>query len=271
MNRILFASDLTERSRRAGQRARMLQRRFGGQLTALHVIEADLPETIRQRRVRDAEEMLRATLEPDHAEAGESLPQITAVPGVDHKVIAENAEAHDLVVLGTHRAHFLDDFIGTTTERVLRATARPVLVVNDEPFADYRRVMIAVDFYPSSRRAATAAAWLASDAQFFLVNAHDVPFSGYMTDAARREAARDPAIQAALDEIEAGLPRTADARLVRVGEPAPTIRKACAEMNADLVVLATRNRRGLTRAFLGSVAEQVLADPPCDVLVVRAQ
>jgi nucleotide-binding universal stress UspA family protein len=269
MNRILLASDLTDRSRRAGDRARLLQRRFGAHLTALHVIEADLPDAIRRQRVHDADAGLRAALGLDGADAETAAVTLEVIPGVDHKVIVDRGRQHDLIVLGMHRASLLDEFIGTTAERVLRATARPVLMVTDAAMVAYRRVLIAVDLYPSSRRAAAAAAWLAGDAQFFMVNAHDVPFSGYMTDTAKQTAAYDPDIYAAMDEIAAELPRRPDERLIRMGEPAPTIRAACAEVSADLVVLATRARQGLTRAFLGSVAEQVLADPPCDVLVVR--
>lgn len=37
----------------------------------------------------------------------------------------------------------------------------------------------------------------------------------------------------------------------------------------DLVVIGTHGRRGLTRALLGSVAEQVVRTAPCPVLTVR--
>lgn len=273
MNRILFASDLTERSRRAGDRARLLQKPFDARLTAVHVLEEDLPEAMLRRRMEEAEESLRASLNAaagaDAEDAGNV--DVEVVPGVDHDILVKKAGNHDLLVLGMHRARFVDAFVGTTADRVMRSTDRPVLMVKDDAVTGYGRVLIAVDLSPSSKRAAAAAAWLAPDAQFFLVNAHDVPFGGYMTRETRRSAAYDAEIDAAMDEIEVELPYPAERRLIRIGDPVPTIREACDEVGADLVVLATRNHAGLARIFMGSVAEQLLADPPCDVLVVRGR
>lgn len=273
MTGILLASDLTERSRRAAGRARLLQRQFQTSLTALHVIEEDLPDFLLQRRSQEAEEAIHAALGAGAAGRGEQQPavDVQAVSGVDHEVIVARAEAYDLVVLGMHRARFLDAFIGTTAERVLRATDRPVLMVKDEPVTSYGRVVIAVDLSPSSKRAAAAATWLAPDAQFFLVNVHDVPFSGYLSEDAKRRVGYDAEIEAAMDELEVELPQAADRRLVRIGDPVPTLRDACDEVGADLLVLATRNRSRLGRTFLGSVAERMLVDLPCDVLVVRGR
>jgi nucleotide-binding universal stress UspA family protein len=52
----------------------------------------------------------------------------------------------------------------------------------------------------------------------------------------------------------------------RLGE---TIVKACVDWNADLVVVGTHGRHGLSRVFLGSGAEQVVRLAPVPVLVVR--
>ena len=41
------------------------------------------------------------------------------------------------------------------------------------------------------------------------------------------------------------------------------------EGEADLIVMGSRGRTGLTRAFLGSVARNVLVHAPCSVLIAR--
>jgi nucleotide-binding universal stress UspA family protein len=56
---------------------------------------------------------------------------------------------------------------------------------------------------------------------------------------------------------------------VRVGEPAEQIVAAATDAGADLIAMATHGRAGLTRAFLGSVAERVLTASPIPVLMVR--
>lgn len=43
------------------------------------------------------------------------------------------------------------------------------------------------------------------------------------------------------------------------------------EIDAGLIVIGTHGRRGFSHALLGSVAERVLRDAPCPVLVVRPQ
>lgn len=57
--------------------------------------------------------------------------------------------------------------------------------------------------------------------------------------------------------------------LVRMGDPAQTILLAAEQLNAELVVVGTHGRKGLSRILLGSVAETVVRDAHCPVLVVR--
>jgi nucleotide-binding universal stress UspA family protein len=58
---------------------------------------------------------------------------------------------------------------------------------------------------------------------------------------------------------------------LRLYEPAHQIAQLAADIEADLVVIGTRSRGGLSRFFMGSVAEEVLRLAPCPVLVVRAK
>jgi len=53
------------------------------------------------------------------------------------------------------------------------------------------------------------------------------------------------------------------------GVPHEEICRIAVEVDAGLIVMATHGRRGFTHALLGSVAERVLRDAPCPVLVVR--
>jgi hypothetical protein len=56
---------------------------------------------------------------------------------------------------------------------------------------------------------------------------------------------------------------------VALGAPARAIAELAAQLDADTVVVGTHGRRGLRRAFLGSVAEEVARTCGCPVLVVR--
>jgi nucleotide-binding universal stress UspA family protein len=55
------------------------------------------------------------------------------------------------------------------------------------------------------------------------------------------------------------------------GTPAAAIVGTAKEWSADLIVIASHGRAGVARALLGSVAEGVMRNAPCPVLVIRAQ
>ena len=56
-----------------------------------------------------------------------------------------------------------------------------------------------------------------------------------------------------------------------VGDPSVEIVKAAKEWPADLIVIGSHGREGISRMMLGSVAEAVTRHAPCPVLVVRAK
>ena len=59
--------------------------------------------------------------------------------------------------------------------------------------------------------------------------------------------------------------------VVEVGDPRDTILDTVKAVGADLIVRGTHGRRGLTRVMMGSVAEDVIRNAPCPVLVVRGR
>ena len=53
------------------------------------------------------------------------------------------------------------------------------------------------------------------------------------------------------------------------GTPTQTIVDTAGEQGVDLIIMGTHGRTGLAHVFLGSVAEHVVRQGPCPVLVVR--
>ncbi len=53
------------------------------------------------------------------------------------------------------------------------------------------------------------------------------------------------------------------------GDPAEEIVRHAAECGADLIVIGTHGRTGVERQLMGSVAEKILRDAPCSVLIVK--
>lgn len=57
--------------------------------------------------------------------------------------------------------------------------------------------------------------------------------------------------------------------MVVSGNPADEIMEAAKKLSADLIVLGSRGRHGLTQLFLGSVSGRVADHAACDVMIVK--
>lgn len=57
---------------------------------------------------------------------------------------------------------------------------------------------------------------------------------------------------------------------VIAGRPAPVLCALAHDEHADLIVVGSHGRRGIDRLFIGSVAESILRQAICPVLVVKA-
>jgi nucleotide-binding universal stress UspA family protein len=187
-------------------------------------------------------------------------------------------EAADLVVVGDHGTDSVVKgiFSGTTAERTLRESDRPILVVKGKPCGSYRRVGVAVDFSEASRQALELAIRLAPGANFNIVHAYH-GFAGWLRGVGSSEAEiiryRCELTKYAREEMELFLSGVEHAgkrirRLLNHGRAPGVIVHAARRLRVDLVALGATARRPVTEIFLGSVAKYVLREVSCDVLVV---
>jgi len=144
-----------------------------------------------------------------------------------------------------------------------------------------RRILHPTDFSRASGAAFLKAVALAKESRAQLLLVHvmlpPTPFigDGYVSPktyqeleaAARRSAQRELAKVAARAQ-------KAKARIKAMlleGVPYDRIARAARSKRADLIVMGTHGRSGLSKFFLGSVAERVIALAPCPVLTVRGK
>ena len=87
-----------------------------------------------------------------------------------------------------------------------------------------------------------------------------------------------------LEILQVNLERNAEKRLaqlvssdaervsteVRTGDPTKQILDAARDHGADLIIMGTHGRTGVTHVVMGSVAERVLRQASCPVLTLRA-
>lgn len=139
--RILFPTDFSGSSEDAACYALMLARQHGSELFALHVVETPI-ETAgihvpHPSYEQQGEESLQAALDMLERSSGllfKGFDEVSshAVSGEPYKEIIRFAKKTkiDLIVMGASGKGGIDRFLfGSTTERVLRKTHCPVLVI----------------------------------------------------------------------------------------------------------------------------------------------
>jgi nucleotide-binding universal stress UspA family protein len=72
-----------------------------------------------------------------------------------------------------------------------------------------------------------------------------------------------------LEQIRPVDPTIAVHHVLLEGDPASEIVRYAADNGTDLIVMGTHGRTGLERLLMGSVAERVLRESTCSVLVVK--
>lgn len=276
---ILVASDLTERSRPALHRALQLKQQMGADMTLLHVIEPGLPAAVTERRRQEALSVLHEEI--NAAFQGELRRfSLDVLVGERLGAIIEHAKTRgaDLIILGdTTKRRWKDLFIGTTTERVVRHSSQPVLVVSGPGSAPYKRVLAAWDLSPGACLAFGTALLIASQARCRVVHAWQVPLIAEFAGKKAEELAvaeERHNIRTILDrEIGNAKSRTPllSAPEIRIVEGSPyfVIRDELKAYRPDLLAMGTHARNSLGTALVGSLARDLLAEAPCDVLVAR--
>lgn len=141
----------------------------------------------------------------------------------------------------------------------------------------FKQVLVAIDFNGASEHALELGTSIAEAFESSLTVLHvwQVPLHPYMDlELSAPELVRSVQRAAALrlgttlHDLRRRLPRSQS--LLRVGAPADQILAAARKVRADLLVLGTHGRRGLSHAILGSVAERIVRESAVPVLTARA-
>ena len=72
-----------------------------------------------------------------------------------------------------------------------------------------------------------------------------------------------------LEQVRPANPKIAVSHVLLEGDPATEIARYAAEAGVDVIVIGTHGRTGVDRLVMGSVAERVMREAPCSVLVVK--
>jgi nucleotide-binding universal stress UspA family protein len=287
---LLAATDFSAPARHALERAAQLaQRHPDARLTLAHVVSASALDKLRRMLPGQAgklETELLAQAERNLAELAANLAarfdsriDTELLQGAALTALAELAEARqaELLVMGARGAHFVREaLLGSTTERLLRKSRRPLLAVKQRPQAPYRRILAPVDFSVHAATAVrTAHAWF-PEADIVLLNVFEVELESTFRLAGMDDdsihAYRIQAREAALAEMDAfvgtlGVPASRLTRQFVHGAATLRIIEHEQTMDADLIAMGKHGQSVMEELLLGSVTKHVLAHSASDVLI----
>ena len=196
--------------------------------------------------------------------------------------LAEDFSA-DAVVAGAHGERAgLSEGLGSTADRLVRASTRPVLLVTGPRLTTPRHVLVPLD---KTDHAAGALGWASALSQRdgARVTAMHVETGGVASGALAALAVvsgtppgnvgtplaiAEESNRLLESTVAAGVPRQQASSEIVTGDPTREILAAATRLDVDLIVMARRDTGNLRRAVLGSVVAGVLRSASCPVLVV---
>lgn len=295
--KILIATDGSQGAKEAEACACDLAVSWGATLTVMSVLEfpRGLNPGYPVNRLYLGELMKQATREQAEVAGRASDRGIpvdtriaTGIPS-EEVLAAAAAEDPDLIVVGTRGKTGLEHvLLGSTAERIIRTAPCPVLAVRTEGrrvgqtggdrshLWAFDRILVPIDFSDCSLDALEYAVLVAQRAKASVTLLHVMEPVSYGLDFTIPHLTKREQMRAAIKERLAGVVEALTAvqvksdSLLRGGLPSDSILDAARAQPADMIIMGTHGRRGLSHAFYGSVAEAVLRKAHCPVLTVRS-
>ena len=286
---LLVGTDFSGAARQAVLRAARLAAELGVERARVaHALERSVLRTLSEKMARqpapDEEvyqkvaEALDALVAGMREETGASMEPVV-LEGRATDAIAKAAAADDLLVVGARGSGGVRDFaIGSTAQRVVYRAGVPVLVVRTEPTEGYRNVLAATDFSDSALRALKFVPAVAPRAALHVANVYQGPYEANMIHAGvsdalindyRDKVGQDSRMMMTQLLHDAGLDKDGVSCISEPGYPPRKLLEIARDRKADLLVVVKHGLSDFGDALLGGVAWHLLAEAPCDVLVVQ--
>ncbi|MBU0482225.1 MAG: universal stress protein [Proteobacteria bacterium] len=186
--------------------------------------------------------------------------------------VAED-ENCDLIVMGRKGLSPLErELMGSVTARVIGHTTRDVLVVPEHAALRWKNLLLATDGGEKTANATAKALNLAKEYDSELTaisvvytNDEFLALAHEMIDGMVKKA-RERLDKLAAEAQAVGVRMTP---VVREGELHEAITRQAAQQGAELIIMGSMGRKGLSRMLMGSVTERTIGYAECPVLIVH--
>ncbi|WP_053990357.1 universal stress protein [Mangrovimonas sp. TPBH4] len=276
MKKIIVPVDFSEYSEYALEAAAAIAKEHDSELMVMHMLEisdavlntGDLEQGEKAVfLLKIAEQKFETFLDKPYLEG------LTVTPVVKHfKVFSELAEVAanhsvDLIVMGSQGASgFSEIFVGSNTEKVVRHSEVPVLVVKEKlSSVEFNNVVFANDFSGKSMKAYKKAMTLFKSMN---VTPH-VLYVNLPSDHFRNSDEIDEKITTFLTKADGNLDNKDNVTVVNDYTVEGGVFNYANKIDADLIAVATHGRTGFLHFFEGSISEDIANHASLPVLTFK--
>ncbi|KKK66103.1 hypothetical protein LCGC14_2967460 [marine sediment metagenome] len=292
--RILVATDFSECSRVALDICISASKCMKTKLYILHTIEkfphdyrhllsSTTHSNMKQKLEEEAVNKIKAILPEELLGSEDIVPIIRfGKPFLEVIQVAKEKDV-DIIAIGTHGRAGVDRIIlGSVAERVVRKAHCPVMVVRSRKYIGFKRIIVPIDFSDCSRIALeyAAATARAHRSKLTILHVYEESFIEPYVRAANTEEEAQEIIRG-IEQVNEGkydeflkkidLGGVEYDKLLRKGIPSNEIVETAREQQAQLIVVGTHGRSGIKHMLIGSDAEEVVRNAPCDIVVVKPE
>lgn len=276
MKKIIVPIDFSEHSEYALETAAILAKKYGGEIIALHMLEINEAVFTQSNNslgqetlffIKLANERFENFLQKDFLSGVKITPvvrQFKVFSEVNDVAKEQNA---DLVVIGSHGSSGLREiFIGSNTEKVVRHSEIPVLVIKNKPKNEkLEDVVFASNFAEESVSAYKEASKIFD---LLNVNVHllyvNVPGEDFMSSAEMNER-----IDTFLNKAEGNSEKLDNVKFVSDYTVEQGVLNYANSKDIDIIVIPTHGRTGIAHFFSGSISEDIANHAERPVMTFR--
>ncbi len=276
MKKIIVPVDFSKHSEYALKAAASLAKNYNATIYALHMLdiqEVTLTESeIYQQEkaiffLKLAEKKFKNFLKKKYLEAVKVVPVIKHYKVFSEvNAIAKEVEA-DIIIMGSHGASGLKEFfVGSNTEKVVRYSELPVLVIKNEMLnTDFSDIVIASDFseesIPAFKKLLKTLDFLKAKKHILYVN---LPNEDFKTTSEMETMANNFLMKA-----EGNRDRLINVNYICDRSIEKGILNFSNAVGADLISVITHGRKGLSHIFAGSIAEDITNHSTLPIITIK--
>jgi nucleotide-binding universal stress UspA family protein len=285
-NNIVVAYDDSECSKAALLESSRWIKRHGGKAVLVHSVffnseEFVIDPGLSEKRLELGRKVCYQMQEKVSAEFGFKGELETLIcEGEPHDVLVNvaNARHADLIAIGTHGRKGLKKlFLGSVTQRVIVNSPCDILTVKypcENCTGKYASILVSFDGSEFSKKALTRACELAkidgSEIRvFYVIPRYEEMIEFISSNSIKenlRHDAEDIVEKAKTIAMEHGVKIDTE---ISEGDEAEKIIEKAKGLKNDLIIRGTHGWNSINRAIIGSIAERVMINAPCPVLIVK--